>query len=200
MVRVAAVTGSTGGIGSAVCAALTGAGWEVLPVRRGEPFPQVERLDALVHCAGIAPVASIEDSGRELWTDTLEANVVGPAEATRAFLLGLRAARGHVVFVNAAPGLRAVAKWSAYVGSKAALRELADSLREEEGAYGVRVTSIYPGGVRTELLRTVRAGLGRPYDPASTVTPETFASLVVTVLEFPEDAEILEVSLRARMR
>lgn len=54
--------------------------------------------------------------------------------------------------------------------------------------------------MRTELLRKVREGLGRPYDPAVTITPETFASLVVTVLDFPDDAEILEVSLRARMR
>jgi NADP-dependent 3-hydroxy acid dehydrogenase YdfG len=200
MTRTAAVTGATGGIGSAVSAALDAGGWDVVALRRGEPVPQVERLDALVHCAGIAPVASIEDSARELWTETLEANVIGPAETTRSLLSALRAARGHVVFVNAAPGLRGVAKWSAYVGSKAALRELADSLREEETGNGIRVTSIYPGGVRTALLRKVREGLGRPYDEAKTILPETLASLVLSILEFPEDAEILEVSLRARMR
>ncbi|MGI5271022.1 SDR family NAD(P)-dependent oxidoreductase [Nonomuraea sp. CA-218870] len=38
-----------------------------------------------------------------------------------------------------------VARWSAFVGSKAALRELADSLREEEAAHGIRVTTVYPG-------------------------------------------------------
>ena len=59
------------------------------------------------------------------------------------------------------------------------------------------MTTIYPGGVRTELLRKVREQLGRPYDPAVTVSPETLASLVVTVLEFPADAQITEVSLRA---
>lgn len=142
LVKTAAVTGSTGGIGSAVCGALDAAGWEVLELRRGESLPEIERLDALVHCAGIAPVASVEDSARDLWAETLEANVVGPAEATRSFLPALRTARGHVVFVDAAPGLRGVARWSAYVASKAAVRELADSLREEEGANGVRVTSI----------------------------------------------------------
>ena len=98
--------------------------------------------------------------------------------------------------MNVAPGLHAVPNWSAYTASKAALRELADSLREEEEPHGVRVTSIYPGGVRTELLRKVRQQLGRPYDPAATVSPQTLASLIVTVLEFPPDAQIMDVSLR----
>jgi NAD(P)-dependent dehydrogenase (short-subunit alcohol dehydrogenase family) len=102
-----------------------------------------------------------------------------------------------VVFVNLASGMHAVPNWSAYMASKAALRELADSLREEEAVNGLRVTSIYPGGVRTELLRKVREQFGQPFDPARTVSPETFGSLVVTVLEFPADAHILEVSLRA---
>jgi NAD(P)-dependent dehydrogenase (short-subunit alcohol dehydrogenase family) len=127
-------------------------------------------------------------------------NVSGPASLTRALLPALRAARGRIVFVNAAPGLRGVPRWSAYTASKAALRELADSLREEERPHGLRVTTIYPGGVRTELLRKVREGLGVPYDPAVTVRPETLAELVLTVLRFPDDAEIMDVSLRAALR
>ena len=39
---------------------------------------------------------------------------------------------------------------------------------------------------------------GRPYDPAQTISPETFASLVLYVLEFPADGQIVEVSLRVR--
>ena len=49
-----------------------------------------------------------------------------------------------MIFVNASPGMRAVPRWAAFVGSKAALRELADSLRLEEAEYGVRVTTVYP--------------------------------------------------------
>jgi catechol 2,3-dioxygenase-like lactoylglutathione lyase family enzyme len=84
------------------------------------------------------------------------------------------------MFVNAAPGSHAVPRWSAYTASKAALRELADSLREEEDRHGVRVTTIYPAGVGTELLRKVREQLGRPYDPATTVSPKTLASVVLS--------------------
>ena len=220
MQRTAVVAGATGGIGEAVVAPLAAAGYCVLALGRSaeklaaleaeavlcdlaaldtlpEPLAGLDRVDALVHCAGISEAASVEDSSRGLWDETFAVNVSGPATLTRALLPALRAARGRIVFVNAAPGLRAVRNWSAYTASKAALRELADALREEEREHGVRVTSIYPGGVRTELLRKVRGQLGVPYDPAVTVSPQTLASLVLTVLEFPEDAELLDVSLRA---
>jgi NADP-dependent 3-hydroxy acid dehydrogenase YdfG len=218
--KTAVVTGATGGIGEAVVPALAAVGYRVLALGRSaeklaaleaeavpcdlaaldalpEPLAGLERVDALVHCAGLSEVASVEETPRALWDETFAVNVSGPATLTRALLPALRAAGGRVVFVNAAPGLRAVRNWSAYTASKAALRELADSLREEEREHGLRVTSIYPGGVRTELLRKVREQLGVPYDPAVTVSPQTLASLVVTVLAFPDDAELLDVSLRA---
>ena len=144
-------------------------------------------------------MATVADTPRAVWDETFAVNVSGPAALTRALLPALRPARGRIVFVNAAPGLRAVPKWSAYTASKAALRELADSLREEERTNGLRVTTIYPGGVRTELLRKVREQLGVAYDPAVTVSPETLAALVVAVLRFPNDAEIMDVSLRAAL-
>jgi NADP-dependent 3-hydroxy acid dehydrogenase YdfG len=226
MQKTAVVGGPTGGIGVAVVGALVAAGYQVFALGRAleklaeleddavvpcvvdlvgldslsEPLSGLGRLDVLVHCAGVSEVASVEDTPRALWDETFAVNVSGPAALTRALLPALRSARGRIVFVNAAPGLRAVRNWSAYTASKAALRELADSLREEERAHGLRVTSIYPGGVRTELLRKVREQLGVPYDAAVTVSPATLASLVVGVLAFPDDAEIMEVSLRAAVR
>ena len=212
----AIVTGATGGIGKGVVDALAAAGYRVIALGRsrekldalgvesvvhelGTPIDLgLERLDALVHCAGIAEVASLEDTPPQLWEETFAANVSGPAALTRDLLPALRAARGHVVFVNLASRMHDVANWSAYMASKAALRELADSLRAEEARNGVRVTSIYPGGVRTELLRKVREQFGQPYDPAVTISPQTFGSLVLSILEFPADAQILDVSLRAR--
>jgi NADP-dependent 3-hydroxy acid dehydrogenase YdfG len=216
------VTGATGGIGVAVVAALADGGYRVIAAARSEErlaelraehaevetvafglgadlppaLADLERLDGVVHAAGIAEVASVEDTPHALWDETMTANVVGPADLTRALLGPLRAASGHVVFINLAPGMRAVPNWSAYVASKAALRELADSLREEEDRHGIRVTTIYPGGVATELLRKVRAQFGRPYDPEASVRPATLAKLVRTVLEFPADAHVTEVSLR----
>jgi NADP-dependent 3-hydroxy acid dehydrogenase YdfG len=225
MAKTVVVTGATGGIGVPLVRALTAAGYRVLAVGRSQErlaglgadvvgvaldlaeqrqlppeLAALDRLDGLVHCAGIAEVLSVEDTPYELWQETMTVNVIAAAELTRALLPPLRAAAGRVVFVNAAPGLHGVPNWSAYVASKAALTELADALREEEDRHGVRVTSIYPAGVATELLRKVRGQFGRAYDPDACVQPETLASVVVTALEFPSDAHLLDISLRPAPR
>jgi NADP-dependent 3-hydroxy acid dehydrogenase YdfG len=214
------VTGATGGIGSALMPALTSAGHRVITVGRDghQPHPlaaqtivadlaQPDRLaeavgalealelDALVHCAGIAEVAPVADTHPTTWRHTFSVNVTAAAELTRLALPALRRSGGHVIFVNATPGMTAVPRWSAFVASKAALRELADSLREEEAAHGVRVTTVYPSATATERLRRIRAAFGRPYDPARYIQPETLAAMVVWVLAAPVDAYVSELAV-----
>ncbi len=215
------VTGAAGGIGRAVVSVLAEAGHQVtvvgrelsrlrsLPAARavaadfaqpqtlagvvGEP----ERLDALVHCAGVSVEALTPVAGATpaVWQETMAVNAMAAAERTRLVLPALRRCRGHVVFVNAAPGVRAVPGWSAFAASKAALRELADSLRLEEAANGLRVTTVYPGGTATGHLRAVRAAAGRGYDPQRLIRPETLAAMVAWVLAAPPDAYVSEFSV-----
>src|SRR6266850_759453 len=102
IVKTIAVTGATGGIGEAVVEALAAAGYRVVALGRSpeklealsrfgdvvtmvhdlaslDDIEGVDRLDGLVHCAGVAEVASLEDTPRELWEETFAANVTGPA-------------------------------------------------------------------------------------------------------------------------
>ena len=218
------VTGAGGGIGAAVVRGLAGRGYAVRALGRSrsrldllcrgvpgavpvvldlaEPVHELPEglagetgVDVLVHCAGVAEVASVGDADAELWRRTLAVNVAGPAELTRLMLPALRAARGRVVFLNMAPGLRAVPRWSAYVGSKAALRELADSLREEETPHGVAVTTIYPGATATPLLQQVRRDFRRPCDERSCLSPQAVADAVAGILDTPPGVCLSEISI-----
>jgi NADP-dependent 3-hydroxy acid dehydrogenase YdfG len=209
------VTGATGGIGTALVGALVKAGHHVTAVGRGvgrldvpgievdlaEPgtiaaaVGELGDIQALVHCAGVSPIAAVADAVPGTWERTLAVNVASAAELVRLALPALRRSRGHVIFVNASPGMTGIARWSAFVGSKAALRELADSLREEEAAHGVRVTTVYPAATATELLREVRSSFGRPYDPEQCIRPETLAEMIVWVLSAPADAYACELSV-----
>jgi NADP-dependent 3-hydroxy acid dehydrogenase YdfG len=217
------VTGVTGGIGQAVMAALVGAGHQVIavvrdpgrlrplsgvravtadlaqPQRLAQAIDPPERLDALVHCAGVSveAIAPVAGTGPTVWQETMAVNAMAAAELTRLVLPALRRSRGHVVFVNSARGVRAVPGWSAFAASKAALTELADSLRAEEAGNGLRVTTVYPGSTATEQLRQVRAAFGRDYDLQRCITPESLAAMVAWVLAAPPDAYVAELSVLA---
>ncbi|MFI1463855.1 SDR family oxidoreductase [Nocardia carnea] len=156
----------------------------------------IERLDVLVHNAGIADLGTIAESSVRQWRETLEANLIAVVELTRLLLPALRAAHGHVVLINSGAGLRANAGWSSYAASKFGLRAFGDALRLEEPS--IRVTSVHPGRIDTDMQREIVAGEGRTYDPAQFLRPETVARTVRTAIDTPRDGHPTEIVLRPR--
>jgi NADP-dependent 3-hydroxy acid dehydrogenase YdfG len=156
----------------------------------------IDRLDLLVHSAGIVEIGTLADTPAHVWRRTLDVNVVAVAELTRLLLPALRAARGHVVLVNSGAGQRANPRWGSYAASKFALRAFADVLRQEEHPYGVRVTSLYPGRVDTDMQRGVRAQERGEYEPDKYLDPDSVAAALVTAVTAAPDAHITEMTIR----
>ncbi|MEU1983648.1 SDR family oxidoreductase [Nocardia sp. NPDC019395] len=161
-----------------------------------EAVAPIDRLDVLVHNAGIADLGTIAESSVRQWRETLEANLIAVVELTRLLLPALRAANGHVVLINSGAGLRANAGWASYAASKFGLRAFGDALRLEEPS--IRVTSIHPGRIDTDMQREIVAGEDRPYDPAEFLRPETVARAVRTAVDTPRDGHPTEIVLRPR--
>jgi NAD(P)-dependent dehydrogenase (short-subunit alcohol dehydrogenase family) len=155
-----------------------------------------DRLDSLLHIAGVVDLGEVGELTPKAWTRQLAVNLVSPAELTRLLLPGLRAARGHVVFVNSGAGLRANPQWGAYAASKHGLKALADALRLEEHGNGVRVTSVYPGRTATPMQVKVHQQEGKEYDESRWIDPESVARTILTALDLPRDAEITDLSVR----
>ncbi|MFE3441519.1 SDR family oxidoreductase [Nocardia sp. NPDC059180] len=159
-----------------------------------EAVASIERLDVLVHNAGVADLGTIAESSVEQWRTTMDANIIAVAELTRLLLPALRAANGHVVLINSGAGLRANAGWASYAASKFAMRAFGDALRLEEPV--LRVTSIHPGRIATDMQREIVAGEGREYRPEEFLTAETVAGAVRNAIETPRDGHPTEIILR----
>ncbi|MGZ3101562.1 SDR family oxidoreductase [Streptomyces sp. H72] len=154
------------------------------------------RVDSLLHIAGVVDLGPVGDLTPKTWRNQLNVNLVAPAELTRLLLPQLRVAQGQVLFVNSGSGLNAHAGWSAYAASKHGLKALADSLRQEEHANGVRVTSVYPGRTASPMQAKVHQQEGKEYDPSKWIDPESVATTVLMVLDLPRDAEVNDLTVR----
>ncbi|MCW2526848.1 MAG: hypothetical protein JWM76_1708 [Pseudonocardiales bacterium] len=157
-------------------------------------IPVFDSLDGVVHCAGMARRGLLEESRVTDWDAHLRLNVTAAAELTRLLLPGLRAAQGSVVFINSGQGRQASANSTVYAASKFALRGMADALRAEEPE--LRVTTIYPGRVATEMQQALRAQEQAAYEPEHYLQPETVARAIAFVLAMPRDAVVTELVLQ----
>lgn len=158
--------------------------------------PMPERLDSLLHIAGVVELGRVGELTPKAWHFQLNANLIAPAELTRLFLPQLRVAQGHVLFVNSGAGLAANAEWSAYAASKHGLKALADSLRHEEHGNGVRVTSVYPGRTAGAMQIKVHQQEGKEYDASRWIDPESVATTILMALDLPRDAEVNDLAVR----
>jgi NAD(P)-dependent dehydrogenase (short-subunit alcohol dehydrogenase family) len=108
-------------------------------------------IDVLVNNAGYGVEGIFEETPLETFRAQFEVNVFGLIAVTQAVLPYLRQRRsGHIVLVTSMGGLRAFPALSAYHGTKYAVEGIADALRLEVGDLGIHVTSIEPGGFRTD--------------------------------------------------
>lgn len=218
----ALITGAGGGIGSAIAEALAPTHTLLLA---GRPSPRLDavaerfgattwpldltdpdgiaaaaevlaELDVLVHNAGVAVPGRVAESTPEEWRVAFEVNVTGAVALTCALLPALRAARGQVVFINSGAGLNVSPGLAAYSASKFALRAFADSLRADEPL--LRVTSIHPGRVDTDMQRELVAYEGGEYNPSRFLSPQTVAGVVAQVVATPPDAHTHQVVIRPR--
>jgi NADP-dependent 3-hydroxy acid dehydrogenase YdfG len=218
----AMITGASGGLGSALAEALApthtlflagrpssrldevatrfGATTWPIDLADTDAMPAVVEpiveLDVLIHNAGVAFPGRVAESTVEEWRKSMEVNVIGAVALTLELLPALRAVGGHVVFVNSGAGINASPGLASYTASKFALRGFADSLRNDEPS--LRVTSVHPGRIATDMQEGLVAYEGREYDPSRFLSPETVAKVVADAINAPPDADIREVVVRPR--
>jgi NAD(P)-dependent dehydrogenase (short-subunit alcohol dehydrogenase family) len=168
------------------CAALA---QTTLATSRGE-------LSVLVHSAARYAVAGIEETPCAEFEAIMRTNVHAPFMLTRMLLAALRAARGDLVFINSSVTQNPAAGVTAYAASKAALKALADCLRQEVNKDGVRVLSVFPGRTATPMQARIYHHEGREYVPDQLLQPEDVAGAIAASVCLSSSAELTDLHIR----
>jgi NAD(P)-dependent dehydrogenase (short-subunit alcohol dehydrogenase family) len=174
---VALVTGASSGIGAASASLLAANGFTVVGTSRRPPDPEREdvgwiamdvrdeasvgtavravldrhgRIDVLVCNAGFGIFGAIEDVGLDRARAQFETNVFGTLAPIRAVLPAMRAAgRGRIVVVGSLAGRAPIPFQAHYSMTKSAVDALVMALRMEVAPFGVQVSLIEPGDIKT---------------------------------------------------
>ena len=109
-------------------------------------------LDMVIHSAGYWKQFDAASWDREVFARHVEVNLLGLNNVLAAVVPGFVAqGRGHVVGIASVAGYRGIAGSEAYGATKAAQLNLLEAMRASLPPHGVRVTTVAPGFVRTEM-------------------------------------------------
>jgi NAD(P)-dependent dehydrogenase (short-subunit alcohol dehydrogenase family) len=109
-------------------------------------------IDVLINNAGYGMAAPIIETTDEDLRRQYDTNVFGLMAVTRAFALDMiRRRSGRIINVSSVGGRVTLPFFGAYNSTKYAVESLSDALRRELGAFGVQVTLIEPGPIRSEF-------------------------------------------------
>jgi (+)-trans-carveol dehydrogenase len=154
-------------------------------VRRGDEVAQVVdaglrefgRIDVVCANAGIFSHAPVTEMGDTLWQDMIDVNLTGVFHTVRAVLPSMiaRGAGGSIILTSSTAGIRGFAGFAHYTAAKHGVVGLMRSLMNEVATHGIRVNTLHPTSVDTDMIQNEDMyRLFEPDNPAP--TRESFAA------------------------
>ena len=210
--KIALITGSSSGIGKAICGELKANQYKVYGISRenGEiicdlrdtqalqvkikEFLKTTDIDLLVNCAGVGIFTPHEELGLEQIETLIDVNLKAPIILTNLCLRSLKKTKGHIINVASIEATRH-SKFSAlYTATKSGLRDFSLALFEELRRAEVRVTNINPDMTQTAFFEKLN------FEPSSKedthLLPQNIAQTLLHVIQSP--MVVTDITVRAQ--
>jgi len=150
-------------------------------------------IDILINNAGISSFGSFMELEPERWEQIVKVNLFGPYYVTRAVLPDmLERKTGDIVNISSTAGKSGNAVTSAYSASKFALIGMSESLMQEVRKQNIRVTTLTPSTIATDMAKDLKLTDG---NPDRVMQAEDFAEMIVLHLKLNRRVFVKEASI-----
>ncbi|MCW5851871.1 MAG: SDR family oxidoreductase [Anaerolineae bacterium] len=152
------------------------------------------RLDFVVNAAAMDYVVGVHEMSVEQWDRVLSVNLRGPFLFSKAAMPVMqRQKSGHIINVASTAAKRAWGNASAYHASKWGLIGFGRGLGVEGRPFGVRVTTVVPGGMKTHFFdRFPEQGIPMP-DETHLQDPANVAKAILFAAQMPPESVVQEI-------
>lgn len=158
--------------------------------------------DLLVNNAGVMLLGQLDTQDASEWKRMFDVNVLGLLNGLHAVLSEMKARNhGTIINISSIAGKKTFPDHAAYCGTKFAVHAISENVREEVAASNVRVTTIAPGAVETELLsHTTSNEIKQGYDDwkvamGGVLAADDVARAVLFAYQQPQNVCIREIAL-----
>ncbi|EJV0606175.1 oxidoreductase [Vibrio parahaemolyticus] len=158
--------------------------------------------DVLVNNAGVMLLGQIDTQDAAEWKRMFDVNVLGLLNGMHSVLASMKARNsGTIINIGSIAGKKTFPDHAAYCGTKFAVHAISENVREEVAASNVRVTTIAPGAVETELLsHTTSQDIKDGYDAwkvdmGGVLAADDVARAVMFAYQQPQNVCIREIAL-----
>ncbi|MDR6551007.1 SDR family oxidoreductase [Paenibacillus qinlingensis] len=157
------------------------------------------KVDVLVNNAGIMPIRPMSEVNTDEWDAMIDINIKGVLYGIASVLpTFLAQENGHIINISSVAGVKVFSPGgTVYSGTKFAVRAISEGLRHEVGSK-VRVTSIEPGAVESDLkYNTTGTAQSNVLDFYKSAIPASaVARTIAFVIEQPVEVDVNEIVLR----
>ncbi|WP_295899176.1 SDR family oxidoreductase [uncultured Vibrio sp.] len=158
--------------------------------------------DCLVNNAGTMLLGQLDTQDSTEWKKMFDVNVLGLLNGMQTVLAPMKQrSSGTIINISSIAGKKTFPDHAAYCGTKFAVHAISENVREEVAASNVRVTTIAPGAVETELLsHTTSDAIKQGYDAwkedmGGVLAAEDIARAVLFAYQQPQSVCIREIAL-----
>jgi NADP-dependent 3-hydroxy acid dehydrogenase YdfG len=197
-----------------VVAAIAAAGGTALAIpadasKEADAFAAVEaciaafgRIDILINSAGVNEAGGVEMLSLDKWRKVIDINLMGTIYTCAAAFPHMKAqGGGDIINISSTSGRRSAAAFAAYSTSKFGVTGFTESLRQEGGGVGIRVSIVEPGATETEIASSISdpqwsAAIQQHVTKEGAMKASDIADAIMFIVNLPPRANVSQILIR----